>query len=66
MAKYKVELGSLVTKLRSRTFTVSADSEDEAIEKAKKRFLYECNRQVYTECGGTINVDNIEEVYNGN
>ncbi len=62
MAKYKVQLGSLVTKLMERNFTVSANNEEEAIEKAKKRFLYECNRQTYTECGGTINVDDIELV----
>ena len=35
MAKYKVQLGSLVTKLMERNFTVSANSEEEAIEKAK-------------------------------
>ena len=62
MAKYKVQLGSLVTKLMERNFTVSANSEDEAIEKAKNRFIYECSRQKYTEVGGTINVDDIELV----
>ncbi len=60
MAKYKVQLGSLVTRLMMRNFTVSAKNEEEAIEKAKDRFLYECNRQVYTECGGTINVEDVE------
>lgn len=62
MAKYKVQLGSLVTKLMERNFTVSANSEEEAIEKAKNRFIYECSRQKYTEVGGTINVDDIELV----
>lgn len=62
MKKYKVQLGSLVTKLMERKFTVSANSEEEAIEKAKNRFIYECSRQRYTEVGGTINVDDVELV----
>lgn len=62
MAKYKVQLGSLVTKLMERKFVVSAKSKEEAIEKAKDRFIYECNRQKYTEVGGNINVDDIELV----
>lgn len=62
MAKYKIKMGSLVTKLMRRTFTVSAKSEEEAIQKAEDRFRYECGRQVYTECGGTINVDFLEEI----
>lgn len=64
MKKYKVQLGSLVTKLMERKFTVSANSEEEAIEKAKNRFIYECSRQRYTEVGGTINVDDVELVGN--
>ena len=62
MSKYKVSLGSLVTKRMDRNFTISANSEEEAISKAKDRFLYECSRQVYTECGGTIFVDDIEKL----
>lgn len=62
MKKYKVQLGSLVTKLMERKFTVSANSEEEAIEKAKNKFIYECSRQRYTEVGGTINVDDVELV----
>ena len=62
MAKYKVQLGSLVTRLMERKFVVSAKSEEEAIEKAKDRFLYECSRQKYTEVGGNINVDDVELV----
>ena len=42
MAKYKVSCGALVTKLMQRTFTVSAGSEDEAIEKAKDLFDKAC------------------------
>ena len=62
MAKYKVQLGSLVTRLMERKFVVSANSEEEAIKKAKNRFLYECSRQRYTEVGGAINVDDVELV----
>lgn len=62
MGKYSVECGSLVTKLMTRNFVVSAKSEEEAIEKARNKFLYECSRQKYTECGGTINIDNIEQI----
>lgn len=60
MAKYKVQLGSLVTKLMVRNFIVSAKTEDEAIEKAEKRFMYAAEQQKYTEVAGRINVDEIE------
>ena len=62
MSKYLVECGSLVTKLMTRNFVVSAKSEEEAMEKARNRFQYECSRQKYTECGGTINIDSIEKI----
>ena len=62
MSKYKVECGSLVTKLMTRNFVVSAKSEEEAIEKARNRFEYECSRQKYTECAGMINIDSIEQI----
>ena len=63
MPKYKIELGSLVTKLMKRTFTVSAPDEQTAIEKAKDRFLYVCSHAtVYTDCGGSIEVDGVEIV----
>lgn len=35
MAKYKVQLGSLVTRLMMRNFTVSAKSEEEAEQALK-------------------------------
>ena len=62
MSKYRVECGSLVTRLMTRNFVVSAKSEEEAIEKARNKFEYECSRQKYTECGGVINIDNIEQI----
>lgn len=63
MAKYQVQLGSFVTKLRSRNITVSANNEEEAIEKAENRFRRECeNMTVYTECGDTVNVDSVDKI----
>ena len=64
MAKYRVELGALVTKFMGRTFTVSAQDEETAIERAKDRFRYACEHaRVWTECD-TIEVDAIEIVEN--
>lgn len=61
MAKYRVHLGSLVTKLMNRKFVVSADSEEEAIEKAERLFLKAAARnRVYTDVCGSIEVDGIE------
>lgn len=60
MAKYKVHLGSLVTRLMERKIIVSANSEEEAIQKAKDKFYDIAMGQKYTEVGGTINVDDIE------
>lgn len=62
MPKYKIEMGSLVTKLMKRTFTVSAPDEQTAIERAENRFRYACEQQVYTECGDTIFIDSVEEL----
>lgn len=62
LKKYRVEMGSLVTKLMTRTFVVRANSESEAIEKAEIMFRNACNRHVYTECGDTVNCDSIMEV----
>lgn len=61
MPKYRVDLGSLVTKLMTRSFVVSAPDEETAIERAKDRFLKAAEKQVYTEIGGTIVVDNISK-----
>ena len=63
MPKYRIELGSLVTKLMQRTYTVSAPNEQMAIERAEKRFRNACKKSpVYIDCGGTINVDDIKVV----
>lgn len=63
MAKYKVECGALVTRLMTRTFTVSANSEDEALVKAEELFDKAVeNLRTYTEKCATINIDSIERL----
>ena len=62
MPKYKINCGSLVTKLMQRTFTISAPDEQTAIKKAENRFVYECRRQRYTDFGGSLEVNSIERV----
>lgn len=61
MAKYRVSMGALVTKLMKRTFVVHAKSEEEAIEKAEFLFHKACSLHRYTECPDTINVDSIRK-----
>lgn len=61
--KFRVELGSLVTKLMHRTYIVSAKSEEEAKEKAESRFRNVCkNAKEYIDCGDTVIVDFVERV----
>lgn len=63
MPKYRIELGSLVTKLMQRTYTISAPDEQTAIERAEARFRNACkSSSVFTDCGGTIHIDDIEFV----
>ncbi len=61
MAKYKVEVGGFVSTFRQRTFTVHADNETEAENKAINRFV-ECQQQkAGNMCdGGTV--DSIKEI----
>lgn len=62
MPRYKVECGSLVTRLRTRNFVIYASSESEAAEKAKEKFREECrNLKQYTDCGDTVTIDSIWE-----
>lgn len=63
MPKYRVECGALVTRLMNRKFVVSANSEEEAVEKAK--FLFDKaidNLKTYTEKGATVNIDFIQRL----
>ena len=58
--KFKVECGSLVTVLRKRTYTIHADSEEEAAQKAEDKFIRDChNAKRYIDCGGTVEIDSI-------
>ena len=55
--------GALVTRLMNRKFVVSANSEEEAVEKAE--FLFNKaidNLKTYTEKGATVNIDFIERL----
>lgn len=63
MPKYRVECGALVTRLMNRKFVVSANSEEEAKEKAE--FLFDKaidNLKTYTEKGASVNIDSIERL----
>lgn len=56
MPKYKVNIGGFVSTFRERTFTVSADNEVEAINKAEDKFIKVQQSNGYSMCGGgTVN-----------
>lgn len=58
--KFRVECGSLVTVLRKRTYTIHANSEEKAAQKADDKFRQEChNAKKWIDCGGTVNIDSI-------
>lgn len=62
--KYRIELGSLVTKVMNRTYVISAENDIEAIEKAKRRFISACeNSPKYIDCDGEIVVEAIHVQY---
>lgn len=58
--KYRVECGAFVTVFRSRVFTVSANSEEEAEEKAKDRF-YNVGRVSGWDVD-SVEIDDVEEI----
>lgn len=63
MAKYRVECGALVTRLMKRTFTIYAESEEQAIAKAEERFDNAIDDlRTYTEKGASIMIDSIERI----
>lgn len=63
MAKYRVECGALVTRLMKRTFTIHANSEEEAISKAEERFDKAIDDlATYTEHGASLMIDSIERI----
>lgn len=56
MPKYKVNIRGFVSTFRERTFTVSADNEVEAINKAEDKFIKVQQSNGYNMCGGgTVN-----------
>lgn len=59
--KFRVECGSLVTVLRKRTYTIHANSEEEAAQKAEERFIRDChNANRYIDVGGDVHIDSIK------
>ena len=62
MAKYKVEVGGHVTVYRQRTITVSADSEEEAKEKAIDRFTQQITSAPGWHVCGEGHVNSIEQL----
>lgn len=59
--KYKVRVGSLVTRLMERTYIVTAKNETEAFEKASERLRADCDKaKKYTECN-SVELDFIEK-----
>lgn len=63
MARYKVACGALVTRLMTRTFTIYANSEEEAIVKAEERFDKACDElKTYTEKGASVQIDSIVRI----
>ena len=63
MPKYRVNVGSLVTKYMERTYTISANSEEEAYQKAEERFRKACeDSPTFCDCGDTVNLSDIERI----
>lgn len=60
--KYKISVGAFVTHIAHGTFIVSANNEDEAIEKAKCRFESRQRKIPRNNDIGSIQVDSIETV----
>ena len=62
MAKYEIDLGVLLTIFEDNSFTVDADSEEEAIEQAKEKFrVWLENKYAYVDYEDAT-VDNITKV----
>lgn len=60
--KYKISVGAFITHIAHGTFIVSADTENEAIEKAKYRFELRQRKTPRNNDIGSIQVDSIEIV----
>lgn len=55
--KFEVELGTFISVFRTEKYVVEANSQDEAIEKAKDKFFDVCSLDGEP---GTITVDGVE------
>lgn len=62
MSKYEIEASAFVETIRTRHMTISANSEEEAIEKAKKRFEKEQYRSHKVTNVGTVEIDSVVEI----
>lgn len=62
VAKYRVQLGAFVTKLRQRSIIVQARDAETAVKRAEDRFRYECNNAVIFTEVDSIEVDSVEEI----
>ena len=60
MAKYEIEVGSLVTVYRRRKLIIHAETEDTAIEKAIDQFWHIAEKAGW-DVGGTIEVNYLLE-----
>jgi hypothetical protein len=61
MTKYKVGVGAFITIQSSRVFNISANSEEEAIEKAKDRYYKAWKRSNRWNDFDEIHLDFIEQ-----
>jgi len=62
MGKYNVEVGSFCTRMVTRHITVSASSEDEAMQKAIDKFIDKEYELGCSSDAGSPQVNSIEEV----
>lgn len=60
--KYKIRVGAFITHIAHRTFVVSSDAEDDAIEKAKDMFYKRQMKTARNNDVGDIQVDYVEKL----
>ena len=62
MGKYHVEVGSFATRLVTRKFTITAQSEEEATEKAIDKYVQKEMRLLTSVDVGTPQVDQVIKI----
>jgi hypothetical protein len=60
--KYKISVGAFLTVIAGRVLTVSAETEEEAIEKAKERVIRLWSKSRRVNDVGDITVDYVEQI----